>query len=139
MTITCEWFDEKTGIIITGWGEKWTTGEFQSADMQLWQYSRQVVGRFDIIADLTQTVFALPIDILRAWVTIAERRDVEFPNWGVTVLVVTDSRLESYFETGSEISLAIRKHCRIVKTTEDAVKLIVEDRKVQAEHRELTY
>jgi hypothetical protein len=131
MSITCEWLDESASIIIVRFSEKWTLEDFREVEAKVRQYAHQVVGRFDIITDFTVDVVMLPLGSLELWLTLAEQRHIDFPNWGLTVWVMGNSILEPYFDTGHELSESIRQHARRVNTLEDAVNLMTKHRKTQ--------
>ena len=131
MSIRCEWLDKDANIIIIRFSEKWTLQEFREAMSKLQRHVRQVVGRFDIIADFTVEVLMLPGGLLEAWLTLVEQQDANFPNWGLSVWVMENSIMEAYFETGNELSPIVRRHGRKAKTIVEAVNLITDHRQAQ--------
>ena len=124
-----EWFDEDEQIIMSH-----HTGQMQLRDMvdahrAFQKLATPITGRFDIISNLLKTSYTLPIGTLWHWKIGAAQRDEQFPNWGLIVFVTTSDVMEVYFNEGIETSEVIRKHARLAKTVEEAIQIIMADRK----------
>jgi hypothetical protein len=128
MPVICDWYDESKAIIITHFLGSWTQEEFLEGNKASNVFCSLVQHRFDIISDFTQASYTPPAGILWKWEQMVTVRDIEFPHWGLTILVASSSVLEAYFEGGREDTEAIRKHYRLVKTVTEAVQVILTDR-----------
>ena len=106
----------------------WTIEECEAANLTLWELIEPVTERYDVIVDLTESSYTLPIGILWHWKQQMSYNDAMFPNWGINAYVTRNEVYEAYLNEGIETSDAVRKHCRMVKNVEEALQIIQQER-----------
>ena len=129
MPVECDWYDEAQAIIHLNFIANWTTQELLESNKTLLHLSRQVKGRFDIISDFLQAAYTPPTGVLWEWKQMAITRHHEFPNWGFTVYVTTSGVMQAYISEGIDSTDAIGQHGRLARTIEEAVQIILADRR----------
>jgi hypothetical protein len=128
MPVSVNWYDEVQRIMLYRLIGDWTLAENTEANILSHQLSQQVTGRFDIIADATESTYVPPIGSLWDWKQSAMFRDSTFLNWGLTVVVTTSKVGEAFFEEGVQTSEVIHRHFRLAKSVADALEIIHADR-----------
>jgi len=128
MPVIVDWYDKTQNIILSRFIENWTLEEYAEVSVTLNHLSQQVVGRFDMIADLSEAVYTPPIGTLWDWKQYADLRDSMFPNWGLTVFINPSRVYDAFFAEGIQTSDVLRKHSRLAKNIIEAVQIIRADR-----------
>jgi hypothetical protein len=128
MTVICAWYSQPNLIIGFRYTGNWTIEECETANITLWEIIEPITARFDVIIDLTEAAYTLPIGILWHWKQQMSFNDSRFANWGINVYVTRNEIYEAYLQEGIETSDAVRKHCRIVKNVGEAIQIIQQAR-----------
>lgn len=128
MPVCIDWYNETQTVILCHYTGSWTIAENVEAEAAIQRLSRQVAGRFDIMADFNEAVYTPPVGALHAWKQNVTLRDSMFPNWGLTVSISSNPVYNAFFEAGTATSDVIRKHCRFAKNVVEAVQIILVDR-----------
>ena len=128
MPVICDWYSRTALIIGFRYLENWTIEECEVANLILWELLESVTERYDVIVDLTEASYTLPIGILWHWKQQMSYNDSMFSNWGINVYVTRNEVYEAYLNEGIETSDAVRKHCRIAKNVEAAMQIIQDER-----------
>jgi hypothetical protein len=128
MPMMVDWYDKTQNIILLRFIENWTLEEYSAANVTLQQLCQQAVGRFDMIADLSEAAYSPPVGTLWDWKQYADLRDSIFPDWGLTVFITPSRVYNAFFEEGIQTSDVVRKHSRLAKNVIEAVQIIRADR-----------
>lgn len=132
MPVNYSWYSEHQQIMLLHYEGEWTFDEALIAIQGINRMARTLSSRFDIIADLSETAYTPPVGFLWEWRQTVEIREAEFPHWALSVLVGTNAVFKAYFTEAAELSSAIRNHTRLAKTREEAVQIILSDRKTES-------
>lgn len=128
MPVHTDWFDKEAAIIIMTYTGTWSLAERHAAREKVSQLSHETSKRFDIIVNLTNASPFLPVGTFQVWISGIQQREVTLPHWGLSVFVTQSKTLEAYFNAGRETSSTIQDHAHLVKTVDEAVQVIMDDR-----------
>jgi hypothetical protein len=128
MPMMVDWYDKTQNIIMSRFIENWTLEEYAEANVTLNRLCQLAVGRFDMIADLSEATYTPPVGTLWDWKQYSELRESLYPNWGLAVFINPGRVYDAFFAEGIQTSDVLRKHARLAKNVIEAVQIIRADR-----------
>jgi hypothetical protein len=128
MPVICDWYSRKNRIIGIRYIGKWTVEENVAANPIFNELIQSVNERFDMIVDALEAAYTFPTGTLWNWKQKIEALENNYPMLSLVVYVTSSDVHKAYFEDGFETSTAVRKHCRMANSIEEALEIIQQDR-----------
>ena len=128
MAVICDWYDRRASIIGVRYIGDWTAEENAAMSSNLNQLIESVNGRYDIVVDGLEAAYTFPTGTLWSWKQKMEMLEEHRPGLSLLVYVTSSDVHKAYFEDGFKTSAAVRKHCRMANSVEEAIAIIQQDR-----------
>jgi hypothetical protein len=128
MAVICDWYNRKASIIGVHYIGNWTAEENIAMSSRLNHLIESVQGRYDIVVDGLEAAYTFPTGTLWSWKQKMEMLEENRHGLSLLIYVTSSDVHRAYFEEGFKTSAAIRKHCRITNSVEEALEIIQQDR-----------